>query len=502
MSGNSVELRDPSTDKVDKYTYSHAFWSHDNKNGHKIFTNADLFKIVGTRMLNNSYDGFNSTVFAYGQTGSGKSYSIEGSPEDKGLLQRVWESLFEKKSSMEDAKEGEIVINASYLEIYNENLKDLLDSKEKELKIFATKNGIIVKNLSKVFWESFEDILKLLEDGKKMRVVGATWMNKQSSRSHAVFTLFITLKESGAEGASKKIKNSEIHIVDLAGSERQAKTQATGERLKEGSSINKSLTYLGIVIEKLSSAKGGSTSHIPYRNSQLTYLLSESLGGNSKTIMIAAISPAAFNYDETTSTLKFAERVAWIQTTTKANVSEEENLRAALAAEIAKLKDELSELELGKTTITNFAKGIVEDDETKQERKKAKAEKKASLEAEIQRQKDMLKVADNDFDDARKEKVSLQNAREALFQEVGLSSSKLGEALNAEEGSPYLLNVSDDPTLAGWLVFFLKNGETCVGSSKDEEIEVDIIIKGLGMQPVHWFLSNEKHESVELTVEK
>lgn len=194
-------------------------------------------------------------------------------------------------------------------------------------------------------------------------------MNKQSSRSHAVFTLYITYKESGEGGAKKKIKNSEIHIVDLAGSERQAKTKATGDRLKEGSSINKSLTYLGIVIEKLSSAKGGSTSHIPYRNSQLTYLLSESLGGNSKTIMIAAISPAAFNYEETTSTLKFAERVACIQTSSKANVAEEENMRALLAAELAKLKNELSELEMGKTTITNFAKGIVEDADAKRERK-------------------------------------------------------------------------------------------------------------------------------------
>lgn len=124
-------------------------------------------------------------------------------------------------------------------------------------------------------------------------------------------------------GGKKKVKNSEIHIVDLAGSERQTKTKATGSRLKEGSNINKSLTYLGIVIEKLSSGKKGD--HVPYRNSQLTYLLSESLGGNSKTIMIAAISPASFNWEETTSTLQFASRVASITTSTKANVEEEAN---------------------------------------------------------------------------------------------------------------------------------------------------------------------------------
>ena len=135
-----------------------------------------------------------------------------------------------------------------------------------------------------------------------MRVVGSTNMNKNSSRSHAVFTIYVQLKEM--DGGKKKVKNSELHIVDLAGSERSDKTGATGSRLKEGSNINKSLTYLGIVIEKLSSAK--SKTHIPYRNSELTYLLSESLGGNSKTIMIAALSPAERNFDETLSTLRFA----------------------------------------------------------------------------------------------------------------------------------------------------------------------------------------------------
>ena len=166
-----------------------------------------------------------------------------------------------------------------------------------------------------------------------MRVVGSTQMNATSSRSHAVFTLYINLKEM--ENGKKKIKNSEIHIVDLAGSERADKTKATGSRLKEGSNINKSLTYLGLVIEKLSS---GGKSHIPYRNSQLTYLLSESLGGNSKTIMIAAISPAESNFEETTSTLEFAQRVSSISTSSKANIDEEVNMKAELAKELEKLK--------------------------------------------------------------------------------------------------------------------------------------------------------------------
>lgn len=181
---------------------------------------------------------------------------------------------------------------------------------------------------------------KLLDDGKKLRVVGATNMNKNSSRSHAVFTIYFTEKKV-AEG-KKRIVNSKINVVDLAGSERSEKTGATGARLQEGSNINKSLTYLGTVIEKLSeNMTKGTKHHIPYRNSQLTLLLSESLGGNSKTIMIAALSPAAFNYEETLSTLRFADRVASIQTTTTANVDEEAAELKKLQAEIEKLKADI-----------------------------------------------------------------------------------------------------------------------------------------------------------------
>ena len=170
-----------------------------------------------------------------------------------------------------------------------------------------------------------------------MRIVGATSMNKQSSRSHAIFTLYINYKEFNSKTGKKTVKTSEIHIVDLAGSERQTKTKAKGARLKEGSNINKSLTYLGIVIQKLaknSGKKKGKGGHVPYRNSQLTYLLSQSLGGNSKTIMIAAVSPAASNHDETLSTLRFADRVASVQNFSSANVDEEENAKGKIFYQI------------------------------------------------------------------------------------------------------------------------------------------------------------------------
>ena len=215
--------------------------------------------------------------------------------------------------------------------------------------------------------------------------------------------------------------------------------------------------------------------------------------------MIAAISPAAFNFDETTSTLKFADRVACIQTSTKANVQEEENMRAALAAELAKLKGELTDIEMSKTvTMNNFGKQAIDDIEAKTARKSAKAEKRAQLEAEIERQRQLINAAESDFDQARLEKESLENARNALFEEVGLSSAKLGEALDVEEGTPYLLNVSEDPTLAGCLIFYVQTGETVIGSQKGD---VDILIHGLSIEGTHCSLQNTNNEEVELVVD-
>ena len=187
----------------------------------------------------------------------------------------------------EESSDNSVTVNVSYLEIYNEKLRDLLDPTEKQLKIFSTKQtGVSVKNLSVVFSDSYEDIVNLLADGKKLRIVASTNMNKTSSRSHAVFTLYY--QEKSIKNNKKQVINAKINIVDLAGSERQASTGATGDRLKEGSNINKSLTYLGVVIQKLGErSKSGAVSDdfVPYRNSQLTHLLSESLGGNSKKLL-------------------------------------------------------------------------------------------------------------------------------------------------------------------------------------------------------------------------
>ena len=483
-------MTNPEDNIAKDYFYDFWFWSHDNKQGRKLFTNSDLYDKIGTELLSNAYSGFNSTVFAYGQTGSGKSYSIEGSKDDKGLLQRVWEALFDKKTEIEKTQGNSLDVYVSYLEIYNENLRDLLDCTEKELKIFQLNNTVFVKNLSRIFCDDFGDISKLLDDGKKMRVVGATSMNKQSSRSHAIFTLFITLKTTDSKTNKSSVKSSELHIVDLAGSERQSKTNAAGARLKEGSNINKSLTFLGVVIEKLStvSSKKDSKDHIPYRNSQLTYLLSESLGGNSKTIMIAAVSPAASNFEETTSTLMFADRAAAITNKSTANVGEETNIKTKLAGELDILKQQLKDLE-SSVKAPLPVKGKLDKDQSEEKRKND--EKILKYKEEIKAQQEMMKILEIDRDEEKSKREEIEKARRQMLADGGLSVDELREEMKIDPNTPYLVNISDDPTLSGCLIYYLKNKSTTIGTNVDKW---DIVMKGLGIFEEHCKIEVESFE--------
>ena len=240
-----------------------------------------------------------------GQTGCGKSFSMEGihdHPDHRGITPRSFEHVFQEVGLRSDTK---FLVRASYLEIYNENIRDLLgkDHLQKlDLKEHPDK-GVYVKDLSQIVVHNAEEVARLMSKGTANRSVGATAMNADSSRSHSIFTLYIEMCE--AQGNADKIRAGKLNLVDLAGSERQSKTQATGDRLKEATKINLSLSALGNVISAL---VDGKAKHIPYRDSKLTRLLQDSLGGNTKTLMVAAISPADNNYDETLSTLRYANR--------------------------------------------------------------------------------------------------------------------------------------------------------------------------------------------------
>lgn len=327
---------------------------------------AFMFRKTGKHIVECALAGFNGAIVAYGQTGSGKTFTMQGpglrdghssTPvESRGIIQSVTETIFAHIQESEECSAAvKFEVSASYLEIYNENLVDLLVAQDTKLRQKIPKlniredlkGEIIVVGQTSVTVQTPEDCYKLLSEGAQQRHVGATRMNSESSRSHAVFTLKIGKNDSD-RGTRQ---TSRLHLVDLAGSERQKKTGATGMRLKEASGINKSLSALGNVINALAaieSSRGRGTSQVRIpscRDSKLTFLLKDSLGGNSKLCIIATISPAKSSLDETVSTLDFAKRCTAVRNEAVVNESLTEDV-AALQAEVLRLQQSMKQLRL------------------------------------------------------------------------------------------------------------------------------------------------------------
>ena len=323
------------------FAFDKSYWSFDKRD--KNYAGQDnLFNDLGTPLLDNAFQGYNNCIFAYGQTGSGKSYSMMGYGEEAGVIPRICKNMFERITDLQKDKNLTYTVEVSYLEIYNERVRDLLNPTTKgNLKVREhPSTGPYVEDLAKLAVRSFEEIEHLMDEGNKARTVAATSMNETSSRSHAVFTLTVTQKRHDEETRMDTEKVAKISLVDLAGSERATSTGATGARLKEGAEINRSLSTLGRVIAALadlSQGKKKNMSMVPYRDSVLTWLLKDSLGGNSMTAMIAAISPADINFDETLSTLRFADCAKRIKN--HSVVNEDPNARM-----IRELKEELAQL--------------------------------------------------------------------------------------------------------------------------------------------------------------
>eukprot|EP01017_Pseudomicrothorax_dubius_P013974 TRINITY_DN1637_c0_g3_i6.p1 TRINITY_DN1637_c0_g3~~TRINITY_DN1637_c0_g3_i6.p1 ORF type:complete len:453 (-),score=149.81 TRINITY_DN1637_c0_g3_i6:28-1386(-) len=286
-------------------------------------------------------EGYNGTIFAYGQTGTGKTFTMEGKldhPQYRGIIPRTFEHIF--KFIEAAGKSKQFLVRASFLELYNEEIRDLLQKNfENKLDLREKpEGGFAVKDLSAYMIESPEELLDKLILGQKSRKVGETKMNKGSSRSHSIFMITVEASEIGVDG-KQHITVGKLNLVDLAGSERQSKTEATGDRQKEGIYINQSLTALGNVISSLVDPK---STHIPYRDSKLTRLLMDSLGGNTKTVMIANFGPADYNFDETLSTLRYANRAKNIKNKPKINEDPKDAMLRQFQEEIARLKAQLA----------------------------------------------------------------------------------------------------------------------------------------------------------------
>ena len=279
---------------------------------------ANIYAETASPIIANVLEGYNGTIFAYGQTGTGKTHTMTvviADEEQRGIMPRSFDGIFSSIES--DSDQTQFLVRASYLEIYNEEVRDLLSKNPKNRLELHEKvdSGVYVKDLSYFAAKSSEEVRKIMYIGSKNRSVGSTNMNKHSSRSHSLFTITVERSELGADG-KQHIRVGKLNMVDLAGSERIAKTGASGERLKEATKINLSLSTLCHVISSLTDPKA---SYIPYRDSKLTRLLQDSLGGNTKTVMIANVGPADYNYDETMNTLRYASRAKNIQNKPRIN---------------------------------------------------------------------------------------------------------------------------------------------------------------------------------------
>ncbi|CAI9727654.1 KIF3A isoform X1 [Octopus vulgaris] len=384
------------------YTFDTVF-GHDCKQ-------VDVYNEVARPIIDSVLAGYNGTIFAYGQTGTGKTFTMEGLrvvAEKRGIIPNSFAHIFGAIAKAEG--ETQFLVRVSYLEIYNEEVRDLLGKDQMQrLEVKERPDiGVYVKDLSAFVVNNADDMDRIMTLGNKNRVVGATNMNAHSSRSHAIFSLTIECSEKGIDG-KQHVRMGKLHLVDLAGSERQAKTGATGQRLKEATKINLSLSTLGNVISAL---VDGKSSHIPYRNSKLTRLLQDSLGGNSKTVMIANIGPADYNYDETISTLRYANRAKCIKNKAKVNEDPKDALLRQFQEEIKELKRQLEEGEFNNDNDGSDGNEEIIEKDGKSSNKKVKKTHKISKEkmAEIQSKiEDDRKILEEKKDLAEEERKKIK----------------------------------------------------------------------------------------------
>ena len=480
------------------FAFDKSYWSYDKKASNYAGQDS-LFQDLGAPLLDNAFQGYNNCIFAYGQTGSGKSYSMMGYGEEAGVIPKICENMFERITEFQKDRNLTYTVEVSYLEIYNERVRDLLNPATKgNLKVREhPSTGPYVEDLAKLAVRSFKEIEHLMDEGNKARTVAATSMNETSSRSHAVFTLTVTQKRHDVETRMDTEKVAKISLVDLAGSERATSTGATGARLKEGAEINRSLSTLGRVIAALadlSMGKKKNMSMVPYRDSVLTWLLKDSLGGNSMTAMIAAISPADINFEETLSTLRYADSAKRIKN--HAVVNEDPNARM-----IRELKEELAQLrsKLGSgatsggiaeeqyapdTPLDQQIVSITQADGT------IKRVSKADIAEQLSQSEKLYEDLNQTWEEKLEKTEQIHKEREAALEELGISIEKGFVGVSTPKRIPHLVNLSDDPLLAECLVYNIKLGTTTVGNVEDPSTTSEIRLNGSKIMREHCTFEN------------
>uniref|UniRef100_A0A8C5FBH6 Kinesin family member 1Aa n=1 Tax=Gadus morhua TaxID=8049 RepID=A0A8C5FBH6_GADMO len=492
MNGNTTTILNPKQPKENKsFNFDYSYWSHTTPEDSNFASQVQVYKDIGEEMLLHAFEGYNVCIFAYGQTGAGKSYTMMGKQDVKdqqGIIPLLCEDLFTKFNDTNIDNNMAYSVEVSYMEIYCERVRDLLNPKNKgHLRVREHPlMGPYVEDLSKLAVTSYNDIQDLMDSGNKARTVAATNMNESSSRSHAVFNIIFTQKRRDADTDNTSEKVSKISLVDLAGSERADSTGAKGTRLKEGANINKSLTTLGKVISALAEVKKKKVeNHIPYRDSVLTWLLRENLGGNSRTAMVAALSPADINYDETLSTLRYADRAKQIRCNAVINEDPNNRLVRELKDEVSRLRDLLLAQGLG---------DIIERMSPSPSLSvlSSRAGSIASLhdrimftpgsEEAIERLKETEKIIaelNETWEEKLRRTEAIRMEREALLAEMGVAMREDGGTLGvfSPKKTPHLVNLNEDPLMSECLLYYIKDGVTRVGRV-DASSRQDIVLSG------------------------
>ncbi|XP_064028385.1 kinesin-like protein KIF1B isoform X9 [Pogoniulus pusillus] len=520
MQGNSTSIINPKNPKEapKSFSFDYSYWSHTSPEDPCFASQSRVYNDIGKEMLQHAFEGYNVCIFAYGQTGAGKSYTMMGKQEESqaGIIPQLCEELFEKINDNSN-EEMSYSVEVSYMEIYCERVRDLLNPKNKgNLRVREHPLlGPYVEDLSKLAVTSYTDIADLMDAGNKARTVAATNMNETSSRSHAVFTIVFTQKKHDTETDLSTEKVSKISLVDLAGSERADSTGAKGTRLKEGANINKSLTTLGKVISALAEVtkKKKKTDFIPYRDSVLTWLLRENLGGNSRTAMVAALSPADINYDETLSTLRYADRAKQIKCNAVINEDPNAKLVRELKEEVTRLKDLLRAQGLGDIIDTSMGSltaspsscslssqvGITSVSSIQERIMSTPGGEEA-----IERLKESEKIIaelNETWEEKLRKTEAIRMEREALLAEMGVAIREDGGTLGvfSPKKTPHLVNLNEDPLMSECLLYYIKDGITRVGQA-DAERRQDIVLSGAHIKEEHCIFRSERNNNGDVIV--
>ncbi|XP_029932199.1 kinesin-like protein KIF1C isoform X2 [Myripristis murdjan] len=552
MQGSTTSISNPKQPKdgAKNFTFDYSYWSHTTADDPSFASQQQVYKDIGEEMLLHAFEGYNVCIFAYGQTGAGKSYTMMGKqePGQEGIIPQLCEDLFQRTGGNTDP-DLTYSVEVSYMEIYCERVRDLLNPKS-QAALRVREHPILgpyVEDLSKLAVTGFSDIQDLMDAGNKARTVAATNMNETSSRSHAVFTIVFTQKRRDQMTGLDTEKVSKISLVDLAGSERADSSGAKGTRLKEGANINKSLTTLGKVISALAemSSKKRKSDFIPYRDSVLTWLLKENLGGNSRTAMIAALSPADINYEETLSTLRYADRAKQIRCNAIINEDPNAKLIRELKAEVNRLRDLLFSQGLQELLSANemnsnsaacvgggasalaslsvTANGVplqhspappgseptregdaavdpdhmIEDGEEGEESVATETISKEEAAERLLETEKIIAELNETWEEKLRKTESIRLEREALLAEMGVSIKEDGGTLGvfSPKGTPHLVNLNEDPLMSECLLYYIKEGVTRVGQQ-----DVDIKLSGQFIKEIHCVFVSETNEQGEVVV--